>query len=365
MACENFSPERLAMAHILAAGDHFVRPHLFTEAINRLEIRPEPTFSELTLPWPHTPFGPVANVDEASGTEDEIIDALEGAEVVVTQMAPFTERVFAAASGLRFVGVCRGGPVNVDLRAATEAGVVVSFAPGRNAQAAAEFAIGLMLTAMRRISTTDAELKRAVWRGDYYTLENVGSELAGSTVGLIGYGAIGSIVARVLVAFGANVVAYDPYANPEAIAADGVSLVDLDTLMASSNVVSLHARLTPETHHMVNADNLALLPRGAVLINSARGGLLDYAPLPQLLESGALGALAVDVYDVEPPTADWPLLSAPNVVLTPHLAGATRQTAERAASIVATDVALYLRGQTPRYVANPEVLNKVRLSPES
>jgi D-3-phosphoglycerate dehydrogenase len=142
----------------------------------------------------------------------------------------------------------------------------------------------------------------------------------------------------------------------------GVEKVTLPELLKLSNVVSLHARLTAETKHILNSDNLKLLPRGAIIVNSARGGLLDYAPLPELLKSGALGALALDVYDIEPPGLDWPLLKIPNVVLSPHLGGATRQTATRAAEIIAKEVDLYLNGKVPQFVANPEVLKRFELS---
>ena len=347
------------MTHILSAGDHFVTPELFISEIRRSSPTRDLTFSELMLPWPHEPFGDVGGVSEASDRVDDLVAALPGVDVCVTQMAPFTAEVFDAAPDLRMIGVCRGGPVNVDLEAATRAGVLVSFAPGRNAQAAAEFAVGLMLTAMRRVVVADAELKRGVWRGDYYSYDHAGIELAGATVGLVGYGAIGRIVARVLTAFGATVVVYDPFADAAGIARDGVEAVELDDLLRRSDVVSLHARLTKDSHHLIDRAKLELMPHGAVLVNSARGGLLDYAPLPELLESGRLGALALDVYDIEPPPSDWPLLSSPNVVLSPHLAGATRQTAQRAARIVASDVELYLAGGSPAHVANPEVLDRL------
>ena len=344
------------MTLILAAGDHFVSPQLFTDAIRSAAPgHAELDFRSLTLDWPIEPFGVIGTVTEASGSVPELITALDGVEIAVTQMAAFSREVFASTPDLRLISVCRGGPVNVDVTAATEAGVIVSFAPARNAVAAAEFAIGLMLAAMRRIVTSDSELKAGNWRGDYYTFTNSGLELDGATVGLVGYGAIGSIVSRVLRAFGATVLTHDPYANAAVIEADGVELVSLDELLTRSSVVSLHARLTAETHHMLNAENLALMPHGAVLVNSARGGLLDYTPLPDLLRSGRLGALGLDVYDIEPPPADWPLFAAPNVVMTPHLAGATRQTAQRAASITAADIALYLAGEKPTHIANPAV----------
>ncbi|WP_020669792.1 2-hydroxyacid dehydrogenase [Amycolatopsis nigrescens] len=340
---------------ILAAGDEFVGTGLLVDAV-RAELGGAHEFAELSLPWPVVPFGPVGNVQEASGTEQQVIDAIAGAEVAVTQMAPFTKQVFAAAPRLRMVSVSRGGPVNVDLAAATEAGVAVTYAPGRNAGAAAEFAIGMILAAMRRIATSSAELLAGTWRGDYYSYANTGVELAGTTVGLVGYGAIGSKVARVLVAFGADVLVADPYADRAKVTADGAELTELDDLLRRSFVVSLHARLTEQTRHLIDADKLALLPEGAVLVNSARGGLLDYAPLPDALRSGRLGALALDVYDVEPPPADWALRDAPNVIATPHLAGASRQTAERAAKIVAAEVGRYARGERLANVANPDVL---------
>ncbi|WP_326688685.1 2-hydroxyacid dehydrogenase [Streptomyces sp. NBC_01795] len=340
---------------VLASGDHFIAPQLFVDALQAAAPGVELDFRTQTTQWPHTPFGPVGNVKEASGTEDELLAALGDAEIALVQMAPFTERVIQASPRLKLIAVARGGPVNVDLEAATRAGIPVTFTPGRNAAAAAEFALGLMLAALRRINVSDAELKRGTWRGDYYAYDNAGIELEGTTVGLVGYGAIGSIVARVLRAFGSHVLVADPYTDAAKAQADGVELTGLDDLLRRSSVVSLHARVTPETRHMLNADNLKLLPEGAVLVNSARGELMDYAPLPELLKTGRLGALALDVYDIEPPPADWPLHQAPNVITTPHLAGATRQTADRAAAITAAQAAAHLRGERPEFVANPEV----------
>ena len=333
---------------ILAAGDHFVAPQLFDDAL-RAELGDSHEISHLTAGWPEEPFSDVGSGDsavhEASGTEEDVIDALEGAAVCVTQMAPFTARVFEARPELEMLAVCRGGPVNVDLDAADRAGVAVAQAPGRNAAAAAEYAVGLMLAAMRRIPLADAELRAGRWRGDFYAFDEAGLELDGATVGLVGYGAIGRRVARVMAAFGATVLVADPYTDTATAQTDGVRLVELDELVTTATVISLHARLTDETRGIIGAGEIAKMPRGTVLVNSARGGLLDYDALPDALRSGQLGGLALDVYDVEPPPADWPLHAAPNVVATPHLAGATQQTAERAARIVAGEVGRYLRGE--------------------
>ena len=322
---------------ILVAGDHFVTPEL-VEAALRERLGDGPAISTLTSAWPYQPFGKIGEVDEACGDEDELIAALAGAEVAVTQMGPFTAKVIAAADALRLIVCTRGGPVNVNLAAAAERGIEVRSTPGRNAPAAAEHTLALMLAALRRLPDVHPTVRAGEWRSDLYALSEAGRELSGATVGLVGYGAIGARVARILAAFDASVLVYDPYA-PEFSFAKASTL---DELLERSAVVSLHARLTAETHHLVDADALARLPRGAVLVNTARGGLVDYDAVVDALESGQLGAAAFDVYDPEPIPAGSRILTAPNVVLTPHLAGATVQTAERAATLAAAAVADYL-----------------------
>jgi D-3-phosphoglycerate dehydrogenase len=316
------------------------------------------TFSHQQLPWPLEPFGPVGNVIEASGTEAQLLEVLKDHQYVLSHKSPFTEKVFKAAPNLKFIGICRGGPVNVDLEAATKAGVVVTYAPGRNAQAAAEFTIALILSSLRKISDADKEMKAGVWRGDYFVYEKAGQELNGTTVGVIGFGAVGKIVAKILNAFGANILVHDPFADPKEIEKLNCKAVELNELMSQSFVVTLHSRLTEKTKHLINADNLKLMPKGALLVNTARGGLLDYSSLPALLESGQLGGLALDVYDEEPPSQNYPLLKSQNVVLTPHLGGATKQTGAVAAKIVAADLNRFLKGEKMLFVANPQVLSK-------
>ncbi len=349
------------MVTVATLGDNFVLPELFENALLHRVTEPL-EFRSLILPWPQVPFGSVGSVIEASGREDEVISVLSGAKIAVTQLAPFTRKVFEASPDLKLVSVCRGGPVNVDLNAATASGTLVTYAPGRNARAAAEFTVGVMLAAMRRIGDGNTALHRGEWRGDYYAYPMAGMELHANTVGVIGFGAIGQIVTDILLAFGAKVLVCDPFLPEGAQLPKAVSRVDLDTLLSESKVVTLHARLTKDSQNMLTAENLKLLPQGAVLVNTARGGLLDYSALAGLLESGHLGAVALDVFDEEPPPPLWPLLGKENVILTPHLAGATKQTAERAADIVADDIARFILGKTPQYLANPEVLAQLSLT---
>ncbi|MER5983068.1 2-hydroxyacid dehydrogenase [Streptomyces sp. NPDC001787] len=329
---------------ILAAGDHFVRSSLITEAL-RLTAAADADITELTLPWPLEPFGRVGEVDEASDAEDALIGALEGVEVCVTQMAPFTERVLAASPGLRLVVVCRGGPVNVNAQAARDRDVRVCFAPGRNAAATAEFTVGLLLAALRRIPEAHDTLRtQGRWDATHFLYESAGLELEDTPVGLIGYGAVGSRVARALGAFGAEVEVYDPYVRGDV---HGMRATSLDAMLARSRVLTLHARLTPETRHLIGARELALLPRGAVLVNAARGGLLDTGALCDALESGQLAAAALDTYEQEPPPTCSRLFRTPRLLMTPHVAGASRAVAEKAARIAAAEVARYVRGEPP------------------
>ena len=340
----------------LVAGDAFVTNDLLLAAL-RAECGPDAlAIREHTFGWPVEPFGPVAEVKEASGTEEEMIRLTAGMEIVVSEMAAMTRRVIDSAADLKLIVICRGGPVNVNLEAATARGIPVCYSPARNASATAEYTIGLLLAAMRRLAEGHRDLKQGVWRGDFYAYADAGSEIEGKTVGLIGFGAVGSRVAKVLRAFGAEVLVADPYVTPEQVEAVGAKVATLEEMLPRAHAVSLHARLTPETHHILDRERIAMLPRGAVLVNSARGGLLDYEAMCDALDSGHLRAAALDVYDPEPPPPGSRLFSTPNLTLSPHIAGASRETAERAAVIAAAGVGRYLRGEPLAYVANPDAL---------
>ncbi|MFB9831643.1 2-hydroxyacid dehydrogenase [Actinoallomurus acaciae] len=325
---------------VLAAGDHFVLNRLLIDAV-RERVPEGLEFTELTLDWPIVPFGRVAEVDEASGTEDQLIEALADVDICLTQMAPLTRRVIEASPRLRLIGIGRGGPVNANLKAAAERGVAVCCAPGRNAGATAEHTLGMILAAARRIPQTHAELIAGRWRSDYYRYDEVGIELRGSTIGLIGGGAVGNRVAEMLAALGAHVLIHDPYVTESAVA----ELVSLDELLAHSQVITLHARVTPETTGMIGAPQIAAMPTGGIIVNCARGALLDYDAVCDAIERGHLFGAAFDVFPEEPIPAGSRLLSTPGITLTPHLAGASRQTAANAANILAEDVARHLRGE--------------------
>lgn len=240
----------------------------------------------------------------------------------------------------------------MNVAAATRQGVLVAYTPGRNAVATAEHTVAMILGAIRGIPRCDAGIRRGEWKGDY-TWDTASIELGSATVGLIGYGAIGRLVARYLRGFGAKIIVYDPHAKVEP--GDGVEQASLDELLSCSNIVSLHARDTAESRGILGRNQIAKLQRGSVVVNCARGSLLDYDALTDALRSGHLSAAAADVFPQEPIPADSPLLSLPNFIMTPHIAGGTRQAAERAAVLAAKEVTRFRTGRALLHCANPEL----------
>jgi D-3-phosphoglycerate dehydrogenase len=335
---------------VLVVGDHFILPGLMHDSLGDLAQRFE--IVEASTPFPLEPVRNIAEVREASGSEEQMIAALRGVSICIAHHAPLTERVIENAPDLRLFIVCRGGPVNVNIPAATQRGILVASTPARNAAATAEHTIAMILSAMRLIPQADAAIRKGQWKGDY-SWSTAGFELETATVGLIGYGAIGHIVARILKGFGATVLVYDPYAKIDA--EEGVRQVELAELLDRSNIVSLHARETPESRGILGAEQIAALQRGSIVVNCARGPLMDYDAVASALCSGHLYAAAADVFPAEPLAHDSSLLQLPNFIMTPHIAGGTRQAAIKATRIASEELGRYLKGERLRYCANPEL----------
>ena len=329
---------------LLLIGDHFIPSGLMRSKLGDLSDRFE--IVEAMTPFPLEPFRDIAEVREASGSEEQMIDLLRGVSLCIAHHAPLTRRIMEHAPDLKLFIVCRGGPVNVNVPAAIEHGITIAYTPARNAAATAEHTVAMMLSAMRGIPAADAAIRRGEWKGDY-TYETAAFELETATVGLIGYGAVGRIVARILRGFGARVVVYDPFATIDET--DGIIPVPLDDLLTAANVVSLHARETPKSRGILGRAQIARLQRGSIVVNCARGSLIDYDAVADALRSRHLFAAAADVFSIEPLPIDSPLVRLENFVFTPHLAGGTRQAAEKATAIAAEELHLFLSGRPLRY----------------
>lgn len=276
----------------------------------------------------------------------------EGIQVVISEIDFFFDEVFAPPSPLRFLALCRQATNQVDLEAATQAGVVVVHTPGRNAQAVAELAVGLLLALARRIPDAHIYVRSGQWQNPLDAYERFrGVEVAGKVLGIVGLGGIGRRVARMGRALGMRVVASDPYARP----LRGVPLLPLEDLLSQADFVSLHAPDTTETYHLLHAQRLALMKPSAFLVNTGGGGLVDTDALCQALREGRLAGAALDVLEAAPLPPESPLLTCPNLVLTPHVGGATRETITRYSAMVTEDLLRWLGGKRPRHIANPAV----------
>jgi D-3-phosphoglycerate dehydrogenase len=253
---------------------------------------------------------------------------------------------------LRVVAVHGAGVDPVDVDACTERGVLVTNTPGANADAVAEITIALILSLLRRIP--DAAHKATAERA-WDAARHTGGELKGRTLGLIGFGQIGRRVCTIANAFGATVIAADPAVDADAVRGEGATPASLADLLATADIVSLHAPAIPATRHMIGAASIATMKRGAMVVNCARGSLVDETAIAAALQSGQLGGAALDVLEGEPPDPDSPIYGAPNVILTPHMAGSTQECLETIARTAGEDIARVLKGEAPHHAVNAPV----------
>jgi phosphoglycerate dehydrogenase-like enzyme len=282
-------------------------------------------------------------------TPSEVARLVAGAVGAIVSTDPFDESVFAAAPGLRVVARVGVGTDSIDLDAATAAGAVVTVTPGANQETAADHALALILAALRRIVEHDASVRRGEWSR---TGTLTPWELHGATVGIVGFGKIGKAVRRRLAGFGVDVLVADPALAP----ADGMRVVELGELLRRADVVTLHVPLDARTRGLIGAAELAAMRPEAVLVNTARGGLVDEAALVEALDANRLRAVALDVFEDEPAVSPA-LLSRSNVTVTPHIGGLSDRSIARMTEQATDSVLAVLAGRPDRAaIANPAVL---------
>ncbi len=275
----------------------------------------------------------------------------EDMSVLVVESDFVFEEVFDAAPRLRFVGICRGATNQIDVEAATERGVLVVNTPGRNANAVAEHTLALMLALARRIPEADAYVRNGRWRNPtdpYVSLR--GRELAGSTLGIIGLGAIGKALGAIGRALGMRVVAHDPYLEGDVA---GVEMVGLEALLTSSDFIVVSVPLTDDTAGFINEDLLALMKPDSYLISATDMSVFDREALLHTLQTKKIAGAAFDVFETHPVSPSDPLLKLDNVVLTPHIGGATNETIERHSRMMTEDILRFQRGCRPLNLVNP------------
>jgi D-3-phosphoglycerate dehydrogenase len=306
------------------------------------QTRPVVLIAEELSPATVDALGPDFEIRSCDGSDrGELLAAIVDVEAILVRSATKVDaEALAAAGRLKVIARAGVGLDNVDVKAATQAGVMVVNAPTSNIVSAAELAVALMLAAARHLSPAHAALKNGEWKRSRYT----GIELYEKTVGIVGLGRIGVLVAQRLSAFGMTVIAYDPYVQAGRAAQMGVRLVDLDTLLVESVFMSVHLPKTPETAGLIGAEQLAKAKSSLVLVNAARGGIVDEAALYAALKEGRIAGAGLDVFATEPCT-DSPLFELENVVATPHLGASTDEAQEKAGVAVARSVRLALAGE--------------------
>ncbi len=294
--------------------------------------------------------------------EAELTARIADYQVLITEEDEVTRAVISGSPDLVMVIDTRAAPVNIDVEAATEHGVVVINTPGRNADAVGDLTVMMMIMVLRNVWPAMTSLRDGTWveRGLLPSyLANQGFELRDKTVGLVGLGATGLATARRLTGFGARLVASDPFVAVDVAAGVDVKLVALDELLRTADIVSLHVPLSSATTGMIGARELSLLKPTAFLINSARAGLIDGDALLQSLREGRIAAVALDVFDREPLPLDDPLLELPNVVALPHLGGATHEVTDHQSRIAWESLEAFLEGGALN-VVNPAAIPAAR-----
>lgn len=304
------------------------------------------------------------NVKEAFGDPDYIKQNIGGAEVVLSGFAPMTSSVMDSDPAMKVIGIARGGPVNVDVAAATKRGIIVVGTVGRNAISVADQTMGFILSESRHIARSNMELKTGTYFaevariGRKYLEGYAFQELEGKTLGLIGFGEVGRRVAKRVHAFDMKVQVFDPYVTAEALDKDECVKTELNLLLRTSDFISIHAKLTPETTHLLNEERLAMMKPSAVIINTARGEIIDEKALYEALKEKRIASAALDVFEEDPIKPDNPLLKLENVTVTPHTAGRSPEVEKRGYQQVAEATAKYLRWEEIQraQIANPKVL---------
>ena len=293
-------------------------------------------------------------------SEANVLALARDAQGVLFRSKPLcSERLMAACPRLKVVGRHGVGLDIVDIPAATRLGVAVVHAPGSNSQAVAEHALMLMLMCAKRAVEVDKWTRAGDWRarGDA-----ANEELAGKTLGIVGIGNIGRRVAKFTGALGMRVLAYDKYVPDDEVRRRGAEPVtSLEALLPQVDVLTCHTPLTDETRAMVNERSLGLMKRGAILVNTSRGPVQDERALFKALATGQLAAAGIDVFEEEPTPLDNPILNLPNVVVSPHVAGVTREATRRVGIQVASEMLRVLRGERPEVLVNPDVAARLGL----
>lgn len=297
-------------------------------------------------------FGELEVFDRTDFNPKNVLKAIGNAEIVFTNKTPLPMEVLSKAPNLKYIGVLATGFNVVDVAAAKELGITVTNVPVYSTKAVAQFTMALLLEMCHHVGSHNYEVQNGLWTKsiDFCFWNSPLIELSGKTLGIIGFGRIGQETAKIAQAFGLNILAYNRSKKLE-LQSDTCKYVELDELLKTSDIISLHCPMSESTQGMINKDSIAKMKDGVMIINTSRGGLINEADLTDALNSGKVGYAAVDVVSAEPIKADNPLLKANNCIITPHIAWAPKESRSRLMETTAENLEAYLKG-TPKNVVN-------------
>lgn len=299
---------------------------------------------------------------EVNGPSEELvppglIDIIDDINILVTHFTVIPASIINAAKNLEFIGILRGGWENVDLPAASNRKIPISNSPGRSADAVADFTIGLMLAESKNIVRSSIALREGLWKQEFPN-SPYRHNLRGQTVGLIGFGQVGSRVAKKLGGFEVNTLVYDPYISNEVIIKAGCQPIDLNSLLKQSDFVSLHYRYNKGDKSLLGPKEISLMKPTAYIINTARGGLIDGDALYQVLKDHKIGGAALDVFEEEPLPKNYQFFELENVTLTPHLAGHSLDSISTPFEILGNEIERFLKNEPLHFVKNKDLIQK-------
>jgi len=298
----------------------------------------------------------IGEVKLASSTKEEVLmDEVRDADALLVRFAKVTRNVIEKAEKLKVIGRPGTGVDNIDVQAATENGIMVVNVPALNADAVAEYTFGLILALTKNIVKADVSLRKGNWQ-IRNRIAVFNTQLSGKKLGIIGLGAIGTRVARTAKAFKMEILAYSPHVSTDKAREIGAKSVDLDSLLRNSDIITIHTALRKETCHMIGEEELKLMKKSVFLINCARGEIIDEKALITALKEERLAGAALDVFEQEPLDYNSPLIKLQNTVITPHIAGFTKEVRTRTVVTLAEDLTRALRGELPKNLVNREGL---------
>ncbi|MHB8276284.1 MAG: NAD(P)-dependent oxidoreductase [Candidatus Humimicrobiaceae bacterium] len=346
---------------ILIISDLFIKYEIVKKIIiDKLSNKYELSFENLFYDWPVTPHQNNDEVKEYVGSINEIKKFVKNIDILIVHCAPITKEIIDNSNNLKAIGVVRGGPVNINIDAVSKKKIPIFSAPGRNANAVAEFIIGLIINELRYIRKSHIDLVfNNFWNPNYYIYDNCNDSISKQIVGTVGIGNIGEKLSKLLSCFGCKVLAYDPYVDEKIINSYGAEKVDLDELLKLSDIVTINARLTSETKNMVDINFFNKMKPTALFINTARGEIVNYKDLFYALNNGLIKHAAVDVYDIEPISTDNPLLRLDNITFTPHIAGANKEAVYLGINLIAEEIGNYLENKKIENCINCEIFDNL------